>query len=224
MIASIRDAVFLHDQDHPESTENRSLSAFYDGEAPSSHLCFQRTSLLFLRGFGSIQEFVILAPRSAHAELREEKANEMHQGCHELLTCYAFFGESQVGLAREILALYFDLMALKIAYVPCSSSEEAKRIGRILIEEKLAACVNIVDQVASIYRGGTEGTEGTEGANTQESMEVLLLVKTTDEHVDALIKRIEELHSYDCPCIAVLDVEKVNAKYEEWVEGEVERL
>jgi periplasmic divalent cation tolerance protein len=97
-------------------------------------------------------------------------------------------------------------------YVVFADAEEAERIGRALVEERLAACVNILAPVRSIYRwkGAIETAD-----------EVAAILKTTDDNVDALIKRTSALHSYDVPCIATWPIEKVLGSYAAWVEDNV---
>ena len=95
-------------------------------------------------------------------------------------------------------------------YVTTSDLNEAKKIGRVLIEEKLAACVNIFP-IFSIYRW--EGI--------QEDNEAVMIIKTTSERVRDAMKRIKELHSYSVPCICVFNVERGNPEYLKWIEESV---
>ena len=99
-----------------------------------------------------------------------------------------------------------------IVLTTTGSQEEARKIGRSLVEQGLAACVNIVPQVESIYRwqGAIETAE-----------EAPAILKTTAETTDALIARISGLHSYEVPCIAVWPIEKLLLGYSEWVEQTV---
>src|SRR5580658_6275067 len=84
----------------------------------------------------------------------------------------------------------------------------ARRLGRALVEERLAACATIVPAVESMYRwkGQMEG-----------SNEALLLLKTSAERVDELEARLKELHSYQTPEFLVLPVERGSAGYLEWM-------
>jgi periplasmic divalent cation tolerance protein len=93
-------------------------------------------------------------------------------------------------------------------YAVFASDEEAERIGRMVVEERLAACANLIGPIRSIYRwkGATETAE-----------EVAAIFKTTDALADALIARIAALHSYEVPCVASWPVEKVLGAYAEWV-------
>ena len=69
-------------------------------------------------------------------------------------------------------------------------TEEAKRIARTLVSERLAACANIIPEVSSIYWWEGE---------VQDEQEAMLIIKTTQDKVDALEARIDELHPYDVP-------------------------
>ena len=101
-------------------------------------------------------------------------------------------------------------MRLVIATAP---GAEAPRLARNLVEERLAACVNIVPKVRSIYYW-----EG----KIEDEEEALMLIKTTGEKMDSLTKRLKEMHPYDVPEIIALEVQKEegNSDYLDWV-GEV---
>ena len=100
-------------------------------------------------------------------------------------------------------------MTVISVYATFASVEEAQRIGRQVVEERLAACINIFPAIGSIYRwqGKVETAE-----------EAAAVLKTTDECVDALMTRIAALHSYDVPCIVSSPVEKILSNYAGWVE------
>ena len=103
-------------------------------------------------------------------------------------------------------------MSVVSVYCVFASAEEAERIGRIVVEEGLAACINILGPCRSIYRwqGGIETAE-----------EAAAILKTSAEAADALISRIAGLHSYEVPCIAVWPIDKLLLGYAEWVEQSV---
>jgi periplasmic divalent cation tolerance protein len=103
-------------------------------------------------------------------------------------------------------------MSVVSVYAIFANAEEAARIGRIVVEERLAACVNILPNVHSIYRwrGAIETSE-----------EAAAILKTSAAMADALITRIAALHSYDVPCIVTWPIDKVLASYADWVEGSV---
>lgn len=102
-------------------------------------------------------------------------------------------------------------MDIRWLVVTVGTAEEAAHIGQTLLEEHQVACVNIVPQIRSLYRW-----EG----KIQDDTEALLLAKTTVEQLPAAMKRIEALHSYECPCIVALDVDTGHAPFLEWVRQE----
>ena len=103
-------------------------------------------------------------------------------------------------------------MSVVSVYAVFANAEEAERIGRTVVEERLAACINILAPVRSIYRwqGKLESAE-----------EVAAIFKTTNARADALIARIARLHSYDVPCIATWPIDKMLGSYAAWVEESV---
>lgn len=100
----------------------------------------------------------------------------------------------------------------KLVYITTKNITEAKQIGGDLVREHLAACVNILPQMTSIYYW--------QGA-VQTDEETVLIAKTTAALVTQLIQRVKALHSYDTPAILVLDVEAGNNAYLEWLEQSV---
>jgi len=103
-------------------------------------------------------------------------------------------------------------MSVVSVYCVFANAEEAERIGRTVVEEGLAACINVLGSCRSIYRwhGAIETAE-----------EAPAILKTTADSSDSLIARIAGLHSYDVPCIAIWPVEKLLLSYSEWVEGNI---
>jgi len=89
------------------------------------------------------------------------------------------------------------------------NKEEAKKIANVLVKEKLAACVNIVDNVLSIYEWKNE---------ICEDNEVLMVIKTKKNRFKELEKRVKELHSYEVPEIIALDITNVSKEYLEWMD------
>ena len=100
-------------------------------------------------------------------------------------------------------------MAVVSVYCIFANAAEADRIGQIVIEERLAACINILAPCRSIYRwrGAVETIE-----------EVPAILKTAAHQADNLIARIAGLHSYEVPAITVWPIDKLLASYAEWVE------
>jgi periplasmic divalent cation tolerance protein len=100
-------------------------------------------------------------------------------------------------------------MTVVTIYAVFADPAEAQRIGMTLVEEKLAACVNILQPCRSIYRW--------EGA-IETATETPALFKTTTDKADAAIARITEMHSYSIPAIAVWPIERLPVSYGDWVE------
>jgi len=97
-------------------------------------------------------------------------------------------------------------------YAVFATPEEAMTIGRMMVEERLAACINVLAPCTSIYRW-----EG----KVERSGETPALLKTTGETAEALIVRLTELHSYEVPAIVVWPIERLPAAYGDWVERNV---
>ena len=102
-------------------------------------------------------------------------------------------------------------MEFRSIYVTTASLDEAKRIGRALVEERLAACVTVMPGVVSLYRW--------EGA-VQEDTEAVFFAKTRADLVDAVIARVRDLHGYDVPCIVALPIDAGNLAYLDWIAAE----
>jgi len=101
-----------------------------------------------------------------------------------------------------------------VMLVTVPSDDEARRIGRTLVDERLAACVNVVGPVRSIYHW--------DGA-VQEDTEHLMVVKARRADVEALAARVRALHPYDVPEVIALDVVAGSAPYLDWVRSSTER-
>ena len=99
-------------------------------------------------------------------------------------------------------------MEINFVYMTAGSKDEAGAIGKALVELKLAACVNIIDGMRSIY-----SWEG----KIQEDAEVILIAKTREALVPELTEKVKELHSYDCPCIVSLPVSGGNKAFLDWI-------
>ena len=93
-------------------------------------------------------------------------------------------------------------------YVTAGSLDEAERIGALLVEERLAACANVLPGVRSVYRW--EGT-------VERDDEVALIVKTRADLFDAVQARVTDLHTYDVPCIVAWPIERVADGYRSWL-------
>ncbi len=89
-----------------------------------------------------------------------------------------------------------------------STLDEANKLGRTLVEEQLVACATLVPVVQSIYRWDDQ---------IQSAPETMVLLKTSTEKLEALEKRLRELHSYRVPEFLVLPVEHGSATYMDWL-------
>ena len=94
-------------------------------------------------------------------------------------------------------------------YVVTGSEEEADRIATALVKEQLVACANILGAVSSIYCWKGEVTKETE---------VVVTFKTAARLVKESVKRIEALHSYECPAVIVIDIPDGSKEFLNWIE------
>ena len=97
-----------------------------------------------------------------------------------------------------------------IVQIACRNRREARRIARALVKERLAACVQVGDAaVESLYwwKGKVE-----------RAREIPVCVKTTGRKFSALVRRVEELHSYEVPEILAVEVKAGSKKYLQWLE------
>jgi periplasmic divalent cation tolerance protein len=99
-----------------------------------------------------------------------------------------------------------------LVFCTCGDRSEARRIAGTLVEERLAACVNIIGGVQSVFRW-----EG----QVSEAEEVQLLIKTVPQRYPAVQKRIAELHSYDTPEIFAVSIADGSEKYLRWLQEQV---
>ena len=89
--------------------------------------------------------------------------------------------------------------------------EEAEIVGRNLVSKRLAACVNIIDNMKSIYRW--QGKIETEN-------EVIVIAKTKNELINELIENVKILHSYECPCVVAFPIIGGNEDFLKWIRDE----
>jgi periplasmic divalent cation tolerance protein len=96
----------------------------------------------------------------------------------------------------------------RIVFTTAGSEQEARRIGNALVEKKLAACVSIIPKMESIYIW-----EG----KTEESQELMLMIKTTAAAFEQVCGMIKQMHSYEVPECLCLAIEAGNAEYLAWI-------
>jgi periplasmic divalent cation tolerance protein len=101
-----------------------------------------------------------------------------------------------------------------VVLVTTSSAEEGARLGRALVEERLAACANVIGPIRSIYRW--------DGA-VEEADEHLVILKARGADVSALETRVRALHSYEVPEVLALPVTAGSAPYLAWLADATER-
>ena len=102
-------------------------------------------------------------------------------------------------------------MKLNLVYITAKNKEEARKIGKELLKARLAACVNIVDKMNSLY-----WWEG----KIQDDNEAVLIAKTKESLVKELVEKVKSIHSYSCPCIISLPILDGNKEYLDWLEKE----
>lgn len=101
-----------------------------------------------------------------------------------------------------------DGRAFRIVLSTAGSEEEGARIAKSLLERKLCACVNLVPKIRSLYRWEGE---------VQDDAEVLLIMKTTQDKLQALSDHLAQIHSYDVPEVLAISVDKGSSSYLEWL-------
>lgn len=102
-------------------------------------------------------------------------------------------------------------MTAHFVYVTTGDMEEAVRIGRAVVDERLAACANIIHGMRSVFRWQDR---------VQEAEECVLILKTEEVRLAALTERITVLHEYDCPCVVAWPLTAGNAPFLHWIAEE----
>jgi periplasmic divalent cation tolerance protein len=101
----------------------------------------------------------------------------------------------------------------RIVLTTCGSQEEAGKIAQHLVEHRLAACVNVIPQISSLYRWH---------GKVESAQEWLLLVKTKADKFAQVRDAIQSLHSYELPECVAISIEDGSAAYLAWIEKNVE--
>ena len=102
--------------------------------------------------------------------------------------------------------------AVHLVLVTGPDRETLEGLARTLVNERLAACVNVLADVGSVYRWGDE---------VEEAQESLAVIKTTEERLDGLRTRVMDLHPYEVPEFVAVRVDRGDPAYLEWVAGAV---
>lgn len=100
----------------------------------------------------------------------------------------------------------------RVCFVTAPNQEEAKSLARLVLQQRLAACVNILDSVTSMYWWKGE---------IQEDSEVLLMIKTQADLVEPLIEAVRSTHSYEVCEVISLPIEAGNPAYLKWIQDSV---
>ena len=99
-----------------------------------------------------------------------------------------------------------------VVLMTAADAAEATRIAELLVNKRLAACVQILPEIESVYRWNGE---------VQRETELLLLAKTTAARFDDLERAVREIHSYDTPEIVAVPMAHVSEPYRVWLAGNV---
>ncbi|MCA1943880.1 MAG: divalent-cation tolerance protein CutA [Desulfovibrio sp.] len=102
-------------------------------------------------------------------------------------------------------------MEARLLYITAPSMDEARSLGRRLLERRLCACVNMLPGMHAMYWWQDA---------IEESEEVVMLCKTTMGKVQSCIEAVRELHSYDIPCVVALPILAGNPDFLQWIEDE----
>jgi periplasmic divalent cation tolerance protein len=103
-------------------------------------------------------------------------------------------------------------MKFFLVYMTTADAAEARAIGKHLVQAKLAACVNILDSMNSMYVWKGE---------FQDDQETVMIAKTTEDRIPALLAAVKERHSYECPCIVTIPISDGNPDFLTWIADQV---
>lgn len=102
--------------------------------------------------------------------------------------------------------------SIKFVYITVPNDQVASSIGRHLLERRLAACINCLPQMNSMY-----WWEG----NIETGSEIVMIAKTVASKVDELIAEIENIHPYNTPCAVVVNIESGSKDYVDWLKNSI---
>ena len=101
-----------------------------------------------------------------------------------------------------------------MVYITAGNREEAEKVGKALIEAKLAACVNIIDSMQSMFRWKGQ---------VEKDSETVLIAKTRVGLVGKLNHKVAAVHSYDTPCVVAVPIIDGNPEFLQWIRDETEQ-
>jgi Uncharacterized protein involved in tolerance to divalent cations len=99
-----------------------------------------------------------------------------------------------------------------LVYITTSGEEESKKIGRTIVEERLAGCVNIISTIESLYWWKGE---------IESDNESILIAKTKVSNIENIIKRVKEIHSYENPAILAIPIINGSKEYLDYLDAEI---
>lgn len=102
---------------------------------------------------------------------------------------------------------------IRLVYMTAGSMDEAAAIAKRLVAQGLAACVNLIDGMRSIYQWDGQ---------VQDDRETVMIAKTSADRIDELVDAVKSMHSYDCPCIVALTADDGNRDFLDWVAKQVD--
>ncbi|MDX1711730.1 MAG: divalent-cation tolerance protein CutA [Rhodovibrionaceae bacterium] len=99
-------------------------------------------------------------------------------------------------------------MSYCMVYITAGNEDEARNLGRKLVDARLAACANVIPAMVPIFRWEGE---------IQEDSEAVLIAKTRADLVERIVEAMREWHSYDCPCVVALPIAGGNPDFLSWI-------
>lgn len=105
---------------------------------------------------------------------------------------------------------------LLLVYITCDSVDQAKEIGKHLMNKRLAACINIFPEMQPLFFWPPKENK------IDESKEVVLIAKTIESKYQELEDEVHKVHSYDTPCVIAIPTQHVSRKYYDWLIEELE--
>ncbi len=100
------------------------------------------------------------------------------------------------------------MKGIKFFYITCEKKKEARVISETLVERKLIACANIIDNVESIFSWNKK---------INRSKEALIVGKTMSKNVQKIIRLVKKIHSYENPCVIFFDIKNGNVDFLKWI-------